>query len=64
MGLDADYGTYQASVDKALLEAGFKEGLNYHSRVHEGEGHHESAWRRRAAGAMRFLLNGGAGQGS
>jgi len=57
MGLDADYGPYQASVDKVLLQAGFKDGCNYHSRVHEGEGHHESAWRSRVQGAMRFLLN-------
>jgi hypothetical protein len=57
--LDAGYGVYQASVDQVLQGVGFKAGCNYHSSVHEGDDHHETAWRKRVAGAIRFLLDDG-----
>ncbi|MGH8084547.1 MAG: alpha/beta hydrolase-fold protein [Lysobacter sp.] len=54
--LDAAYATYQRRMDAHMRAAGYVEGDNWSSRVFDGAGHTETAWRARIDVPLRFLL--------
>jgi len=54
--LDARYAPYQQRMDAIVRNHGYAEGRNFMSRVFEGAGHSESAWRQRVDVPLEFLL--------
>ncbi|HET8818785.1 MAG TPA: alpha/beta hydrolase-fold protein [Xanthomonadaceae bacterium] len=54
--LDAEYGPHQQRMDGILRSAGYVEGENWITRVYEGAGHNEAAWRARVDEVLVFLL--------
>ncbi|HEY3756173.1 MAG TPA: alpha-amylase family glycosyl hydrolase [Opitutaceae bacterium] len=55
--LDANYGPFQAQVDAAAHAAGFRDGVDWDSRVFPGDDHSETAWARRLQIPLQFLLS-------
>ncbi len=54
--LDSLYPPYQRRADEILRQAGYRQGVNLHSQVFEGEEHNERAWRERVDVPLKFLL--------
>jgi predicted alpha/beta superfamily hydrolase len=54
-GLDALYADAQREVDSMMLHKGFA-APRFQSRIYQGAGHDEKAWRQRSAEPLRFLL--------
>lgn len=54
--LDAGYAPYQQRMDAAMRAAGYVDGVNWTTRVYEGAGHNERAWRARMDDILLFLL--------
>lgn len=54
--LDRLYAGYQRRVDKLMLELGYRDGLDWMTRVFPGAGHSEMAWRARLDTPLRFLF--------
>jgi enterochelin esterase-like enzyme len=54
--LDGWYAPYQRRMDAIAAEKGYRDGIDYQSRVFAGATHDESAWRARLAVPLRFLL--------
>src|SRR5262249_36936828 len=53
--IDAWYAPYQLFVDEIVHAAGYTE-KNFQTRVFEGAAHEESAWAKRVALPLEFLL--------
>ena len=58
LGLDAEYGPFQAIADARLAELGWRHGVDLMSRVYPGTDHNEDAWAGRVADVLRFWLVG------
>ena len=56
-GLDADYAPDQQAVDALMVEAGYRHGVDWVTRLYPGADHHERAWRSRLHIVLRFLLS-------
>ncbi len=56
---DAIYGPHQDRVDALLREWGWREGVDFMTRVFDGADHSETAWRTRLDVPMRFLFGKG-----
>ena len=56
LGLDAHYGPWQARMDALAHARGYRDGVDYLSRVLDGADHNERAWRARLAEPLTFLL--------
>ena len=54
-GLDALYEDAQREVDSLMQRKGFT-APGFQSRIYQGAGHDEKAWRQRSAEPLRFLL--------
>ncbi|MEG3183687.1 alpha/beta hydrolase-fold protein [Novilysobacter erysipheiresistens] len=54
--LDAGYAPYQQRMDERVRAVGYVEGDNWSTRVFEGAGHNEAAWRERIEIPLKFLL--------
>lgn len=54
-GLDALYEDAQREVDSLMQRKGFT-APRFQSRIYQGAGHDEKAWRQRSAEPLRFLL--------
>ena len=54
--LDGLYGPYQDEVDRIMAEHGFRDGIDWESRVFPGATHNEQAWRERLDQPLVFLL--------
>jgi enterochelin esterase-like enzyme len=54
--LDGLYAPFQARVDALLGARGYRRGVDWESRVFEGDEHNEAAWRTRLATPLKFLL--------
>ena len=52
---DADYGTYQTLLDKAITALGWDE-QHYKTLVFDGHGHNETCWAKRLDQPLLFLL--------
>lgn len=55
-GLDKDYGPFQERVDEIMQAKGYRENIDWMSRVFPGEDHNETAWAKRLDIPLRFLL--------
>lgn len=53
--LDGFYEPYQHVIDAALIENGWREGLDFSSRVYEGAAHEENAWAARMDDIFSWL---------
>ena len=56
VGLDAKYPKHQQKVDTIMREMGYTEGVNWITKVYEGEEHNEECWQRRIHVPLTFLL--------
>ena len=56
-GHDAHYGPFQDHADQRMLQAGWKEGKDFITRVYEKSGHNERSWARYLDQPMKFWLN-------
>jgi|CXWL01.1.fsa_nt_gi enterochelin esterase-like enzyme len=54
--LDALYAPHQDRVDALVAAQGYRQGVDWTTRVFPGAPHNESAWRERLAIPLRFLL--------
>jgi predicted alpha/beta superfamily hydrolase len=54
--LDAHYPPYQAKMDAAMRQRGYREGADWTTRRFEGAEHNEAAWKARVEIPLRFLL--------
>lgn len=54
--LDASYGPYQQGINRALRSLGWRQGIDFKSKVYVGATHNETAWRARLADPLTFLL--------
>ena len=54
--LDAHYPPYQAAINRALAERGWKEGRDWQGKVYPGAEHEENAWARRLPEIFGWLL--------
>ncbi len=54
--LDGLYGPFQEQVDRIMAEHGYRDGIDWESRVFPGATHNEQAWRERLDQPLGFLL--------
>ncbi len=54
--LDAKYPPFQAKMDAAMRERGYREDRDWDSRRFEGAEHNEAAWKARVEVPLKFLL--------
>lgn len=54
--LDASYATYQPRADSLFRARGYRDGVNFSSKVYEGAAHDERSWRVRVEEPLVFLL--------
>lgn len=54
--LDALYAPHQQQVDALMRSKGWREGVDWTSRVFPGTNHSEAAWRARVEQPLKFLL--------
>lgn len=55
-GLDAGYGPFQKYADHKMLEAGWRVGHDFYSRLYEKSGHNEKSWAKYLDQPVRFWL--------
>lgn len=55
--LDSVYPPFQAQVDRFMPSLGYVQGRDWVTRLHDGEPHNETAWRKRVDLPLRFLLS-------
>ncbi len=54
--LDASYEAYQPRADSLFRARGYRDGVNFSTKVYEGAAHDERSWRVRVAEPLIFLL--------
>lgn len=54
--LDAAYAPYQRRMDASLARGGYRQGVDWISRIDPGGEHSETAWRKRVDVPLEFLL--------
>ncbi len=54
--LDGLYPGFQRRVDKIMEERGYRQGVDWLTRVFPGQGHNEAAWRARVDEPLKFLF--------
>ena len=60
-GHDAHYGDFQDHADRKMLQAGWREGEDYITRVYKRSGHNERSWAKYLDQPMEFWLNSSLG---
>ncbi|HZH44774.1 MAG TPA: alpha/beta hydrolase-fold protein [Lysobacter sp.] len=60
--LDAQYPPYQRRMDEVMHARGYRDGVDWMTRVYEGAEHNERAWRDRLDVPLTFLLPPEAGR--
>lgn len=56
-GHDAHYGDFQDHADKKMLQAGWREGEDFITRVYKRSGHNERSWSKYLDQPMKFWLD-------
>ena len=56
-GLDANYGPFQEYADRKMVEAGWREGEDFITRIYKNSGHTERSWSKYLDQPMKFWLN-------
>lgn len=57
INLDALYAPFQAKADALMRSKGYRQDIDWMTRVYEGADHNEPAWRARVATPLTFLLH-------
>jgi len=57
LGLDYMYKVHQLNINDVMKDAGYIDGENLVSEVHEGHDHTELYWSKRLDGIFKYLLN-------
>jgi predicted alpha/beta superfamily hydrolase len=56
--LDARYAPFQAQMDEVMKAHGYRQGVNWITRVFPGADHSEASWSKRVDIPLAFLLDG------
>ena len=54
--LDSIYAPYQQAVDQMFTAKGWRQGVDFESRIYDGADHNEASWRARLKEPLAFLL--------